>query len=48
MDVLERTTARETFEFFDGADTDDFLSVVRNPDRDRVTPESVSGKAPIS
>ncbi len=38
---------RKLLKFFDGANADHFLEVFGSPDGDGVTPESVSGEAPI-
>lgn len=50
MDVLKSALCQscELLELFDGADANDFFTVVGDPDRDRVTPESIPGEAPIS
>jgi hypothetical protein len=37
----------EVLKFLDATDTDDFLTVVGDPHRDRVAPVSVSGEAPV-
>ena len=42
MDICERSTARKTFELLDGADANNFFSIIRNPDRDWVTPVPIS------
>mmetsp|Transcript_5114 Transcript_5114/g.7795 ORF Transcript_5114/g.7795 Transcript_5114/m.7795 type:complete len:530 (-) Transcript_5114:157-1746(-) len=48
MEVGDLTAAGELLELLDGADTDDLLHVIGGPDRDGVTPVSVSGEAPVS
>ena len=39
--------ASQFFKLFDGADTDDLFKIIRNPKRNRRSPVSVSGNAPI-
>jgi len=42
VDIRERSTARETFKLLDRADADDFFAIIRDPDRDWVTPIPIS------
>ena len=37
----------EILEFLDGTHTDDFFKVITDPQRDRVAPVAVAGKAPV-
>ena len=42
MDISQLSTAREAFKLLYRANADNFLAVIRNPDRNWVSPESVS------
>mmetsp|Transcript_26727 Transcript_26727/g.33313 ORF Transcript_26727/g.33313 Transcript_26727/m.33313 type:complete len:503 (-) Transcript_26727:26-1534(-) len=48
MDIVELAAAGEALELLDRADADDLLAVIRNPNRDWVTPEAVPGEAPVA
>jgi hypothetical protein len=41
MDVRQRITARKTLKLFNAANTDNFLTIITDPDRDRISPIAV-------
>lgn len=47
VDISQGSTSRKPLELFNRADAYDFLAIVGDPDGDRVTPEAVSGEAPV-
>jgi len=48
MKILNALDTREFFELLDRSDANDFLTISRHPDWDRVTPVSVTREAPIT
>ena len=48
VEVCDVSAACQLLQFFDGANANDLLEVVRDPKRDRVAPVSVPGEAPVS
>jgi len=48
VEVVDFATSREFLKLLDGAYADHFFSIVRHPDRDGVTPESIAREAPVS
>lgn len=48
MDVGQGSAAGKSLEFLNGTDADDFLAIVTDPDRDWVSPISVSGETPVA
>ena len=42
MDVVKRIASGKTLQLLDASDTDNFLSIITNPDGNRVAPEAVS------
>ena len=42
VDVVKGSASGETLQLFDASYTDNFLSIITNPDRNRIAPEAVS------